>query len=82
MLVMDESGGTPEIVGIAVHGRQRRRGIGKHMIRHAMESERLERVGAQTDDDAVGFYRACGFSIEKVIKAYPDGIAVRPCSLC
>ncbi len=77
MLVLDRSGGIPEILGIAVHERQRRQGVGKRMIHFAMESDRLERISAQTDDEGIGFYRACGFAEEKVYKAYPDGIAVR-----
>ena len=77
MLVLDRSGGVPEIIGIAVHERQRRQGVGKCMIRFAMESEQLESIGAQTDDEGIGFYRACGFAEEKIIREYPDGIAVR-----
>lgn len=32
---------------------------------------------AQTDDDAIGFYRRSGFEAEKVVIEYPDGAAVR-----
>jgi len=31
-----------------------------------MESEGLERVVAQTDDDSIGFYRKCGFAEESL----------------
>ena len=42
-----------------------------------MEIEHLKRITAQTDDDAIGFYRNSGFEAEKVVIEYPDGAAVR-----
>ena len=77
MLVLHEGSTVPEIIGIAVSKNQRHQGIGKQMIQKVMESEKLERIKAQTDDDAIGFYRSLGFNTEKVMKKYPDGISVR-----
>ena len=42
-----------------------------------MESEGIRSLKAQTDEDAIEFYRKCGFSDEKEIIEYPDGSAVR-----
>ena len=82
MLVLDGSGVVPEIIGITVAEGQRHQGIGKQMIQAVMESEQIKTIKAQTDDDAIGFYRSCGFTEERVIKEYPDGISVRyNCSL-
>ena len=66
-----------EIVGIAVSPRFRRRGIGKAMLCHVAKQEKLTSIRAQTDADAIGFYRSCGFSEEKTIVEYPDGKAIR-----
>ena len=66
-----------EILGIAVRNDQRKKGLGKEMIYQVMETEHLRRITAQTDDDAIGFYRRSGFEAEKVVIEYPDGSAVR-----
>ena len=42
-----------------------------------MDSEDLESLKAQTDDDSIGFYRKCGFTEEKTVVEYSDGSAVR-----
>ncbi len=62
MMVLKFSNSVAEIIGIAVSEKNRRRGIGRHLIQFVMESEGLERIHAQTDDDSVGFYRKCGFT--------------------
>ena len=77
IFVLEQSAAVPEIIAIAVSNKRRRRGIGRRMIFQVMESERLDRITAQTDADAIGFYRKCGFTEERVIKKYPDGISVR-----
>ena len=77
ILVLGCSGEVPEIKGIAVSADQRRRGIGRAMVRTAMETERLQRLCAQTDRDAAGFYRRCGFVCEETVREYPDGVSVR-----
>ena len=79
ILVLVQSDHTAEIVGIAVHLDRRHQGIGKWMIQHAMDSGKLEKMSVQTDEDAIGFYRKCGFSEEKEHVEYPDGSAVRYC---
>lgn len=54
---MDRSDAVPEIIGIAVPERYRRQGIGRYMIQRVMDLERLDRIKAQTDDDAIGFLK-------------------------
>ena len=77
MMVLDTSGNTAEIIGIAVSGKFQHKGIGKQLIQSVMESENLDSIKAQTDDDSIGFYRKCGFTDERVEIEYPDGFAVR-----
>ena len=50
-----------EIAGIAVDPAARGQGVGSHMIRQAVRRYRPRHVCAETDDDAVGFYRKNGF---------------------
>ena len=77
MMILKYSGSVAEIIGIATSEKLRGQGIGKNMIRSVMESEHLERLEAQTDDDAIGFYRKCGFDEEKIVVDYPNGSVVR-----
>lgn len=71
-----------EILGIAVRKDLRGKGIGKEMVCQVMETEHLKRITAQTDDDAIGFYRKSGFEAERVVIEYPNGSVVRyNCSL-
>ena len=64
-----------ELVGMAVEESSRRQGIGTLMLRQVMESCCLQAVFAETDDDAVEFYRKNGFSVEKHTECY-NGQAV------
>jgi ribosomal protein S18 acetylase RimI-like enzyme len=41
-----------------------RRGLGRRLIDALAEEAAAKRVVAETDDDAVGFYRRCGFAVE------------------
>ena len=77
ILILKIEGTTAEIVGIAVSENRRRSGIGRSMILEAMQILKLMKVTAQTDDDAVEFYRRCGFDIRKKTVEYPDGIVTR-----
>lgn len=77
ILVLSKDQQDAEIIGISVLDPSRKKGIGRYMISSVMNQENLECIKAQTDDDAVGFYRKCGFSDEMVEIEYPDGKAVR-----
>jgi ribosomal protein S18 acetylase RimI-like enzyme len=56
--------GTIGIRSIAVAPTWRDRGLGRALIDSLAERARAKRVVAETDDDAVGFYRRCGFAVE------------------
>ena len=77
ILVLKEDGSEAEILGIAVRKDQRKKGLGKEMIYQVMEAAGLKKITAQTDDDAIGFYRSSGFEAERVVIEYPDGSTVR-----
>jgi ribosomal protein S18 acetylase RimI-like enzyme len=57
-------GGTIGIRSIAVAPAWRNRGVGRALIDALVKHHNAARVVAETDDDAVGFYRRCGFAVE------------------
>ena len=61
-----------EIYNIAVDPNNRKHGIGRAMIT-AVQQKYKRTVKAETDDDAVEFYRKCGFETEGLIKTYSNG---------
>ncbi len=65
-----------EILGIAVDISTRSKGIGSYMINQLVSDYRLTFVLALTDDDAVDFYKKCGFSATKFTKTHHDGETV------
>lgn len=73
ILILDKC----EILGIAVSADLHRRGVGRALIQHAAEKLHLARMTAETDDDAVGFYQACGFDCTRFERTFPDGTAIR-----
>lgn len=77
MLVLDRLQPIPVILGIAVSEKERGKGVGRTLIRQVMDRENLKSIRAETDEDAIGFYRRCGFTEEKKCVEYPDGTAVR-----
>ncbi len=56
---------------IAVIPDRRKRGFGSHLISYVIKKLELESIEAETDQDAVGFYLACGFRTEKIERRYP-----------
>ena len=46
-------------------------GIGRDMLRHLCLKYSLRRLTAETDSDAVEFYRSCGFKVEALGEQYP-----------
>ena len=73
----DGTKNTAEIIGIAVDPGCRYFGIGRKMLRKAMESGRYDTYYAQTDSDGVEFSRSCGFTVTSEAKQYPDGEVTR-----
>jgi ribosomal protein S18 acetylase RimI-like enzyme len=56
-------GGTVGIRSIAVAPAWRHRGLGRTLVDALGERLEAKRLVAETDDDAVGFYRRCGFAV-------------------
>ena len=74
ILVVDKpSAKKAEIKGIAVDVKHRKQGIGKRLIQHACLTLSLPAIYAETDDDAILFYRCCGFTTEGFIKVDNNG---------
>jgi len=63
-----------EILSIAVETASRGKGIGSKMISFVAERFSCSHICAETDDDAVGFYRKFGFGIESLGEKYPGVI--------
>lgn len=61
-----------EIKHIAVLPNHRGEGIGSKMISFIKDKHSLSFVFAETDIDAVNFYRNCGFKITSLGEKYPD----------
>ena len=57
---------TVGIRSIAVEPGWRNRGLARALIDARAERMNADRVVAETDDSAVGFYRSCGFTVEEV----------------
>jgi len=77
MLVLEVKDASAEITGIAVDPGCRHFGIGRKLVKQAMESGRITKLYAETDEEGVGFYRGCGFTVEAVMKHYPNGAVTR-----
>ena len=63
--------GCAVIHNIAVAVEFRERGFGRAMIEAVAEQFQLRQLVAETDVDAVGFYRRCGFEITSLGERYP-----------
>lgn len=60
-----------ELLHIAVAGDWRGRGIGRLTIERLVSQFELTSITAETDHNAVGFYRRCGFQIVSLGEKYP-----------
>ena len=54
---------TAEILDIAVNLKYRKKGIGKSLIDFILNQFPVDTITAETDDEAVGFYKRCGFDV-------------------
>lgn len=69
-VIVVTSGPRMVIRDIAVEPEARRAGVGRRMIEEAAEAVGAVEIVAETDDDAVGFYRRCGFTVEPLGDVY------------
>lgn len=60
-----------EILSLAVDQRARRRGFARKLVAVAAAALQADHVMAETDSEAVGFYRACGFTLDPIGDAAP-----------
>lgn len=60
-----------EIKHIAVAPSCRNQQLGSKMIHHVVQQLRLQRLIAETDYEAVGFYKSYGFAISSLGEKYP-----------
>lgn len=63
-----------EIIGIATHPDRRKQGVASKLISHAASVLNSSVITAETDDDAVNFYRKYGFQIQSLGEKYPGTI--------
>ena|SRR5215831_1600219 len=63
--------GRSRILHIAVPARLRGRGIGRRLLTEVLTAVGATELVAQTDTDAIGFYRACGFAVSSLGEMYP-----------
>lgn len=80
MVLRREADARAEILGIAVQPALRGQGVGWFMVDAAMRDWALDALVAETDDDAVDFYRRCGFLVtplDKKIEGCPRYLCVR-----
>jgi ribosomal protein S18 acetylase RimI-like enzyme len=59
------------ILHLAVHPDCRKQGIGRSLISQVVEKFKLKSVALETDQDAAGFYRACGFTAVEIQSKWP-----------
>ena len=69
-IALRQTGDQGEIVGIAVEEALRGQGLGGCLVRGAIQALRLKKVTAETDQEAVEFYRKCGFSARAFTRTY------------
>ncbi len=59
------------ILHIAVAPELRMKGLGRSLIDQTAQDLKLGSVALETDRDAVGFYRACGFTVVEIVSNWP-----------
>ena len=69
-----------EIMHIATHPDWRGMGVASRLIAFAHSAMNCREICAETDDDAVGFYRKCGFAAVSLGEKYP-GVVRHRCVL-
>lgn len=66
IIVFKTEDNTAEILDIAVKPEYRKHGIGKSLIDFIFTQFPIDNITAETDDEAVGFYKKCGFAVTPV----------------
>lgn len=63
IVVFKTENGAAEILDIAVKPQYRKKGIGKSLIDFIFNQFPIDTIIAETDDEAIEFYKRCGFAI-------------------
>ena len=63
IVVLKTENDTAEILDIAVKPKYRKHGIGKSLIDFIFTQFPIDTITAETDDEAVEFYKRCGFNV-------------------
>lgn len=63
IVVFKTENDTAEILDIAVKPEYRKNGIGKRLVEFILNQFPVDTITAETDNDAVGFYKKCGFAL-------------------
>ena len=69
--------GAIRIIGIAVELSSRKAGVGSYMVKRIMNDFMPSSIIAETDIDAVGFYKKCGFNVVEFTENYGGESVVR-----
>ena len=77
IIILEQAANSAEIIGIAVKKEFQRCGTGKFMVYSAMQILKLQQLTAETDSDAVDFYRESGFAVKEFIRHFPDADVTR-----
>lgn len=64
VIVVQETKNTIEIIGISVINEKRHSGVGTKLINHIRENT-IKQIIAETDSEAVGFYKKYGFNVKE-----------------
>lgn len=68
--VVEVVGTRATVLDIAVDENNRNKGVGSALISFFIENFAIDKMIAETDDDAVGFYQKFGFSIAETKTVY------------
>jgi ribosomal protein S18 acetylase RimI-like enzyme len=60
------------VTSLAVASDKRKQGIGKLLLQKSAEMLDLKTVELETDEEAVDFYRRCGFTVHEIKSPYPE----------
>ena len=68
IVVFKTENDTAEILDIAVKPEYRKNGIGKRLVEFILNQFPVDTITAETDKDAIGFYKKCGFALTPTAK--------------
>lgn len=70
IVVLEVVGTNATVLDVAVNENSRNKGIGSALLSFFIENFSVETMTAETDDDAVGFYKKYGFSVTETQTVY------------